>query len=132
MPNFTRNEQTFICGGNNDTITIDERLIDPKKFKQLQKKKKEAKEKMMSKESFMTKDGKKDKMKYNLMQMNLFLDDFANEEEDRLAVRKPALEELGVFGRHIADPALPARANQMKLKLSRNLENPRSVTPDVA
>lgn len=85
----------------------------------------------MSKESFTTKDGKKDKMKYNLTQMNLFLDDFANEEEDRLAVKRPPQEELGVFGRHIADPALPARARSKRLKLVGGLGGPRSATPDV-
>ena len=63
--------------------------------------------------------------------MNLFLDDFANEEEDRLAVRRPPQEELGVFGRHIADPALPARARSKRLKLVGGLGGPRSATPDV-
>merc|ERR1712166_1251654 len=58
-------------------------------------------------------------------------DDFANEEEDRLAVRRPPQEELGVFGRHIADPALPARARSKRLKLVGGLGGPRSATPDV-
>lgn len=63
--------------------------------------------------------------------MNLFLDDFANEEEDRLAVKRPPQEELGVFGRHIADPALPARARSKRLKLVGGLGGQRSATPDV-
>lgn len=70
----------------------------------------------MNKDQFINKDGKKDKMKYNLMQMNLFLDDFANEEDDRLAVRQHPKEELGIFGHHIPDPALPAKAKQRNLK----------------
>ena len=101
LPNFTRAERTFECGGNNDTITIDDRLLDAASYNDLMKKKKQAE---------VTKDDQ--------LRVDLFLDDFDYEEE-RLRVNQPARE--GLFHAHIADPALPARA----------YHNLRSSTPNV-
>lgn len=64
QPNFTRTERTFECGGNNDTITIDDRLLNAASFKELMKKKKEAE---------LAKDDQ--------LRTDLFLDDFDYEEE---------------------------------------------------
>lgn len=99
QPNFTRTERTFECGGNNDTITIDDRLLDAGSFKELMKKKKEAE---------LAKDDQ--------LRTDLFLDDFDYEEE-RLQVKEIPRE--GLFLSAIIDPALPARA----------YTNPRSATP---
>ena len=94
QPNFTRAERTFECGGNNDTITIDDRLLDAASYKNLMQKKKQAE---------ITKDDQ--------LRADLFLDDFDYEEE-RLRVNQPPRE--GLFQSHIEDPAVPARAYRKK------------------